>query len=61
MSTNFLVLTRVFEELMGDFGTLGINGGFWNPRHYWGVLEPHALPGVFRTPCITRGFRNPKH
>jgi len=61
MSTNLLVLTGVFEELTGVFGTPGIIGVFVNPMHYWGFLEPHALLGVFRTPCITGGFQNPRH
>jgi len=61
MSTNFLVLTGVFKELMGVFGTLSITGVFVNPMYYWGFLEPHALLGVFRTPGINGGFQNPKH
>ena len=39
MSTNFLVLTGVFEELTGGFVTSGINGGFWNSRPYWEFSE----------------------
>jgi len=61
MSTNFLVLTRVFEELTGVFGIPGIIGRFRDPRHYLGFSEPHALLGVFRTSGINGGFRNPKH
>jgi len=61
MSTNFLVLTGVFEELTGVFRTSSIAGVFVNPMHYWGFLEPHALMGVFRTPSISGGFQNPRH
>jgi len=56
-STNFLVLTRVFEELTGVSETSDINGGFWNPKHYQGFSEPHVLLEFFRIPCITGVFR----
>jgi len=52
MSTNILVLIRVFEKLTGIFG------GFQNPMHYWGFSKPQPLIGIFRTPGINGGFRN---
>jgi len=61
MSTNFLVLTGVFEELMGVFGTPNIIGVFVNPMHYWGFSEPQTLMRIFRTSGINGGFQNPRH